>query len=964
MLSSFLAICMIFSMLPISAFAADYAMDYDLVVTGSVSNVKAGEETKVELWVKNNVGGLYSLDWQIKYDTEAYEIKAGSLNSWAPDGMTNVSANANIAGQINGGAFIIMSAVETVADTKVCEVTFVAKKDITEPVSFTAGQKSNGTAFADETYYHKVFVDGPTGNTNVAIAVIIEEATVALAAPVKKGTPVTTVEGTNFAGTVTWSPEVGEVFAANTEYTANVTLTANEGYAFEGATPVVADAEISDVTVSADGKTMTFKAKFAATAGHVDADGLWETDGEKHWHTCACGDKIDEGTHEGGEATCVAKAKCEVCGAEYGEVNAENHKGETEVRDALNPSCKDAGYTGDTYCLDCGKMILKGEVIPATGNHIDANDAWETDGENHWHTCACETVFDVDAHKGGEATCAAKAKCEVCGAEYGELNAENHKGETEVRDALNPSCKDDGYTGDTYCLDCGAMILKGEVIPATGNHIDANDAWETDGENHWHTCACETKFDVDAHKGGEATCVAKAKCEVCGAEYGELNADNHKGETEVRDALNPSCKDAGYTGDTYCLDCGAMILKGEVIPATGEHVDANDAWETDGENHWHTCACGTEFDVDAHKGGEATCVAKAKCEVCGAEYGELNAENHKGETEVRDALNPSCKDDGYTGDTYCLDCGEMILKGEVIPATGEHVDANDAWETDGENHWHTCACGTEFDKAAHDWAEANCTEPKTCKVCALTEGEALGHSHDMENWKTDKTSHWHQCACGDKIDVAEHVYGDDKYCDICGYKKPAKKPTTVEPEQPIEPEVPAFEDVAEDAYYADAVQWAVENEVTNGMTETTFAPDAICTRAQAVTFLWRAAGAPAPESDEMPFTDVAEGAYYYDAVLWAIEQGITNGTSETTFSPDMTVTRAHVVTFLWRMEGAEEASSENPFVDVEEGTYYYDAVLWAVENEITNGMSEDTFVPANGCTRGQIVTFIYRCMAE
>jgi len=282
MLSSFLAICMIFSMLPISAFAADYAMDYDLVVTGSVSNVKAGEETKVELWVKNNVGGLYSLDWQIKYDTEAYEIKAGSLNSWAPDGMTNVSANANIAGQINGGAFIIMSAVETVADTKVCEVTFVAKKDITEPVSFTAGQKSNGTAFADETYYHKVFVDGPTGNTNVAIAVIIEEATVALAAPVKKGTPVTTVEGTNFAGTVTWSPEVGEVFAANTEYTANVTLTANEGYAFEGATPVVADAEISDVTVSADGKTMTFKAKFAATAGHVDADGLWETDGEKH----------------------------------------------------------------------------------------------------------------------------------------------------------------------------------------------------------------------------------------------------------------------------------------------------------------------------------------------------------------------------------------------------------------------------------------------------------------------------------------------------------------------------------------------------------------------------------------------------------------------------------------------------------------------------------------------------------
>ena len=172
-----------------------------------------------------------------------------------------------------------------------------------------------------------------------------------------------------------------------------------------------------------------------------------------------------------------------------------------------------------------------------------------------------------------------------------------------------------------------------------------------------------------------------------------------------------------------------------------------------------------------------------------------------------------------------------------------------------------------------------------------------------------------------------------------------------------------FADVSPDAYYADAVEWAVANGITGGTTATTFSPNNPCTRAHAVTFLWRAAGEPEPETTAMPFTDVAEGAYYYDAVLWAMENGITEGTTETTFSPDAPCTRAQIVTFLWRSEGKPAPQSAMGFTDVAAGAYYFDAVAWAVENGITNGTTTTTFSPSSSCTRAQIVTFLYRYMA-
>ena len=168
-----------------------------------------------------------------------------------------------------------------------------------------------------------------------------------------------------------------------------------------------------------------------------------------------------------------------------------------------------------------------------------------------------------------------------------------------------------------------------------------------------------------------------------------------------------------------------------------------------------------------------------------------------------------------------------------------------------------------------------------------------------------------------------------------------------------------FTDVPENSYYYDAVKWAAENGIAQGTSETTFSPKDSTTRAQMVTFLWRAAGEPEPTIAATAFTDIDESAYYYKAVLWAYENGITKGTSETTFSPEATVTRAQSVTFLYRaLSGAP--GEENPFLDVKDGTYYTDAVKWAAEKGITLGTSATTFSPDKNCLRAQIVTFLYR----
>ncbi|MBR6825233.1 MAG: S-layer homology domain-containing protein [Oscillospiraceae bacterium] len=288
----------------------------------------------------------------------------------------------------------------------------------------------------------------------------------------------------------------------------------------------------------------------------------------------------------------------------------------------------------------------------------------------------------------------------------------------------------------------------------------------------------------------------------------------------------------------------------------------------------------------------------------------------------------------------------------------------------------------------------------TCGNCGDTYTEALlalGHSYEeriLTPTCTEEGGKANVCAlCGD-VQILEavpptgHAYGEGvvtpptctaegyttSTCVVCGESQRTDivSPTGHSFEEGIctacgEEELPdnPFEDVKEENYFYTPVLWAVGKEITNGTTPTTFSPDKACTRGQVVTFLWRAAGSPEPEGTENPFADVAADAYYYKAVLWAVEQGITNGLNATTFGPDKTCTRGQVATFLWRAQDKPAAeNSENPFSDVKDTDYYYEAVLWAVENEITQGTGKGKFSPDNSCTRGQIVTFLYRALKK
>ncbi len=287
---------------------------------------------------------------------------------------------------------------------------------------------------------------------------------------------------------------------------------------------------------------------------------------------------------------------------------------------------------------------------------------------------------------------------------------------------------------------------------------------------------------------------------------------------------------------------------------------------------------------------------------------------------------PTCTEQGYT--TYTCLCGESYV--------ADYVDA----------------LGHDWDETTYEWAEdsSRCTATRICK-------------RDASHVETETVATTSEVT----LEPTMEAEGERTY--TAAFENPAfGTQTWTEPIDKLEPPVPEnpFVDVPEGAYYYNAVLWAVNSDpqITKGTDDTHFSPNDKCTRAQVVAFLWRAKGSPAPTSTENPFTDVPAGKYYTDAVLWAVENEITSGTAKDKFSPNAPCTRGQVVTFLWRAQGKPEPAASNPFTDVSDSAYYYKAVLWAVENEVTNGKTPTTFAPADTCTRGQIVTFLYRALAE
>lgn len=299
---------------------------------------------------------------------------------------------------------------------------------------------------------------------------------------------------------------------------------------------------------------------------------------------------------------------------------------------------------------------------------------------------------------------------------------------------------------------------------------------------------------------------------------------------------------------------------------------------------------------------------------------------------------PTCLTEGFT--TYACSCGECYTK-DYVSAVGHKTQLQNAKAagclTGGYTGDEVCTvCGKVFKHGSVIFALGHDPQPARVKAPTCTES---GYTGDLICMR-----------CGDMTQTGKTVAATGHkffggVCSVCGTKGAEA--------------VPEFDDVKPGAFYFDAVQWAVKNGITNGTGKNTFSPNNVCSRYQIVMFLWRAAGQPEAKA-AVSFADVKPGDIFYEAVQWAVERGITKGTSSTSFSPFAPCTRGQIVTFLYRSAGSPKVSGACNFSDVSSGSFCHDAVIWASTEGITNGTSAGRFSPNEGCTRAQVVTFLYR----
>ena len=592
--------------------------------------------------------------------------------------------------------------------------------------------------------------------------------------------------------------------------------------------------------------------------------------------------------------------------------------------------------------------------------------SWTSNGNGtHTRTCQRENcnATETDTCSGGTATCTAKAKCSTCNAEYGEKLPHDFTAETAEEQYLKSgsSCTEKAvyYKSCTVCglsskgTDGEATFESGSVLGHEWGQWTQN----SDGSTHTRTCSRNTSHtETENCSGGTATCTARAVCTVCGGKYGEMVAHiftAEKVETQyLKSAATCTEKAVHYKSCTVCGLSSEGTTDEDTF--TSGNVLGHDwgAWIFNGDGtHSRVCSRSTSHpETDKCHGGQASCTKKAVCEVCKAEYGKNDPEHHA----------EGCKLEWIVTETeheqkYSL-CGKVITKKSAHSFGDWTITQQPTSSRNGEKERICEACQYRETKAIPATGGSGGHSYYTIKATAGTGGAISPSGNVSVRGGRDQTftiTPDQGYAVSDvKID-GESVGAVTSY----SFENVRKAHTIAVSFATIK----IFVDVPAGSYYEDAVDWAVENGITQGTDDTHFSPDGICTRAQAVTFLWRTAGSPKPETRTMPFTDVPVGSYYYDAVLWAVENGITKGTSDTTFSPNMTCSRAQIVTFLWRSEKSPAAGTANPFADVKSTAYYAGAVLWAVKEDITKGTTNTTFSPDADCTRAQIVTFLWRC---
>ena len=412
-------------------------------------------------------------------------------------------------------------------------------------------------------------------------------------------------------------------------------------------------------------------------------------------------------------------------------------------------------------------------------------------------------------------------------------------------------------------------------------------------------------------------------------------------------------KSGARTGtDPWANECKYLTAAGRTLPVFKGQGDAHthnavnpNNWESNETEHWQVCACGAVFNKRGHSGGTANCTEKAVCADCGAKYGNTNPSNHDDKLKHVEAKAATTSEEGNIEYWYCEACGKYYsdagTKNE-IPQSETVIPKrhSSGGGSGGSSSYPITVPG----KTENGTVTVSPRSAEKGDSVTITVKPDSGYQLD-DLAVTDKN--------GKELKLTDK--GNGKYTFTMPSGKAKINATFTKEAEPS-----PFSDVSTSAYYYEAVKWAQEKGITGGIGNGLFGPNRPCTRAQIVTFLWRAAGSPAPKSMSS-FTDVPADAFYAKAVAWAVENGITSGTGEGKFSPNAICTRAQSVTFLYRTSGRPAVSGSAEFSDVSTTAFYADAVAWAAKKGITTGIGGGLFGSDNDCTRSQIVTFLWRC---
>ena len=411
--------------------------------------------------------------------------------------------------------------------------------------------------------------------------------------------------------------------------------------------------------------------------------------------------------------------------------------------------------------------------------------------------------------------------------------------------------------------------------------------------------------------------------------------------------------------DPWATECKYLTAAGRTLPVfkgqgnahTHNAVNPNN-WEFNETEHWQVCACGAVFNKRGHSGGTANCTEKAVCADCGAKYGNTNSNNHDDKLKHVEAKAATTSEEGNIEYWYCEACGKYYSD------AGAENEIPQSETVIPKRH---SSGGGSGGSSSYPITVPGKTENGTLTVSprSAEKGDSVtimvkpDSGYQLDDLAvTDKN--------GKELKLTDK--GNGKYI----FTMPSGK-VKINATFTKEAEPSPFSDVSTSAYYYEAVKWAQEKGITGGIGNGLFGPNQPCTRGQIVTFLWRAAGSPVVNY-AMDMTDVAEDAYYGEAVRWALSEGITTGTGDGKFSPDATCTRAQAAAMIYRCAQAQGKGFTGawmfhlPFTDVPE--WAYESVAWCYMNSVTTGVSETFFAPGNDCTRAQIVTFLWRAFSK